>query len=745
MNLFCTRCERRRVLCGCIFFLVLLLSIPLKVAAATDPLRVPPIQVPEDGGKLTRDQLIWQTKWLEGKLQEKFVRRHQNAPWLKESQEYIHEAAPFLCYGATKNINTGIIRRPSPELLAQGRKLVAEGCDDPVFCYLVVWIESFMGKASVESMQLLSTRWRSLIGTDDPAVFKAMATAWLWYVNGPEGKYKGNPELRADCEAEMPGLIANALEETSDHEDGVGVYLALYASSAKKMISSKHLFMKERIESCKGPAWLVDTLLGEAEVTDAWEARGSGWASEVSKDGWTGFEAHLTKAREYLTRAWMAKPDVPWAATEMITVTMAGHGVAGVDERMWFDRATAAIFDHEPAYTSLLYAYRPRWGGSHDLMLAFGKACADTKRYDTMVPSRLFYAVSSVVDDLNCKSDVYKDPDLGRRIVELQRAMLDKAKGELESHYLRSFLVSNAFLTGDFETAAMAYAELKGKPIHDEAAGRLSFFGIRAITYIGMLELYADKTAFKTFQEAEEAYLQFDLNAAQELYQKVLMAGVMKTSKAASELVRMRLAATAVEKRMALGDWVTLSNEEKRLLWMSMYNNWQHEADGVITMKNQREGSLGRIILNVRTGLNFEVRGQLKNGDGLHHSQIGVVLGYRWDYVEYVTAVAGVTRGSPMAKGAALVRLAYDTGSSNPPSPAEINSGSAFRLQVMKGVATFWIDEKEVLSKNARELFSARDPWSEDDPRQNLFGLGCNYFPKGETRFRDIQLRLLQP
>jgi hypothetical protein len=54
--------------------------------------------------------------------------------------------------------------------------------------------------------------------------------------------------------------------------------------------------------------------------------------------------------------------------------------------RVWFDRAVAAQFDFGPAYTLMIDALLPRWGGSHGEMLRFARECLDTKRFDTCVP-----------------------------------------------------------------------------------------------------------------------------------------------------------------------------------------------------------------------------------------------------------------------------------------------------------------------------------------------------------------------
>lgn len=49
------------------------------------------------------------------------------------------------------------------------------------------------------------------------------------------------------------------------------------------------------------PEWVRRTLLGRIEIARAWEDRGSGWASDVKKEGWKGFEKHLQIARDELT------------------------------------------------------------------------------------------------------------------------------------------------------------------------------------------------------------------------------------------------------------------------------------------------------------------------------------------------------------------------------------------------------------------------------------------------------------
>lgn len=171
-------------------------------------------------------------------------------------------------------------------------------------------------------------------------------------------------------------------------------------------------FLKRIAEATQAnqPSWHRDTLLGTIEIALAWDARGSGWANSVTEDGWRDFRSHLANAEQLLTGAWKAAPEQPLAPTTMITVAVGINTLD--DERTWFDRAVIAEFDYMNAYYSYMTTIRPRWGGSHDLMLAFGSECASTMRYDTNVPTVLVKAVL----DIYGESKEMKQPDIASHL-----------------------------------------------------------------------------------------------------------------------------------------------------------------------------------------------------------------------------------------------------------------------------------------------------------------------------------------
>lgn len=146
--------------------------------------------------------------------------------------------------------------------------------------------------------------------------------------------------------------------------------------------------------------WLLGILRGNQEVDLAWEARGAGWAKDVSEEGWIGFRQHLEQARLIFTEAWKTHPERPESAALMMRVTRGGHGNPGETVRTWFDRAVSVQMDYPEAYYEMLLNLRPHWGGSHAAMRAFAEECLATGRYDTDVPLFYLYALRNIGTEL---------------------------------------------------------------------------------------------------------------------------------------------------------------------------------------------------------------------------------------------------------------------------------------------------------------------------------------------------------
>lgn len=150
-------------------------------------------------------------------------------------------------------------------------------------------------------------------------------------------------------------------------------------SEAQKMLLTECLQVKKVNE------YLVHLMLGAYHLNIAWNTRGSAAASRVSASQWKGFEEQAAIATDHLQYAWSLHPELPYAPNNLISAALASsHG--GETSHFWFLRTLDAQFDYYDAYVTMLHTLLPRWGGSHEQMLSFGRNCLRTHEFTTTVP-----------------------------------------------------------------------------------------------------------------------------------------------------------------------------------------------------------------------------------------------------------------------------------------------------------------------------------------------------------------------
>ncbi len=195
--------------------------------------------------------------------------------------------------------------------------------------------------------------------------------------------------------------------------------------------------------------WIGAMLRARYHTDKGWQARGGGYANMVTEDGWKEFRRHLQLASAELVHAWQLHPEFPEAATKLIAITMANGGVAGETPRFWFDEAVRAEFGYRPAYDALLWAYRPRWGGSHELMEGFGLECLATERFDTDVPWMYLRAICGIGEDLDDKRMAYVRPGVFERCQKLFERYIEVTTERSRIDNLKTEYACVAWLSGE--------------------------------------------------------------------------------------------------------------------------------------------------------------------------------------------------------------------------------------------------------------------------------------------------------
>lgn len=128
--------------------------------------------------------------------------------------------------------------------------------------------------------------------------------------------------------------------------------------------------------------WL---LKGHAYVNMAWLARGNGYADTVTDEGWKVFSAHLATAQDALECAWKMNPHDIRIPIRMMAV-MLGQGGGRDRMEIWFNRGMQLNQDNYGMCWQKLYYLEPKWYGSREDMLAFGRECVSNTNSGGHVP-----------------------------------------------------------------------------------------------------------------------------------------------------------------------------------------------------------------------------------------------------------------------------------------------------------------------------------------------------------------------
>lgn len=182
----------------------------------------------------------------------------------------------------------------------------------------------------------------------------------------PEDPLRGDARLRPLVD-ELRSLKFDAtrafLQSLTDTDER---YIA--AQGLARMVKAPGLLQSWATE---GQHPLIRTVRGIACIETAWDARGSGWAKDVSTSQWGSFESWLDEAREDLAFAARNSGDAVPVVFQLVIEAAASDGVTlpGTFEEA-LSRAPASYFVHARRMWTLLW----KWHGSHDEMFAFAHA-----------------------------------------------------------------------------------------------------------------------------------------------------------------------------------------------------------------------------------------------------------------------------------------------------------------------------------------------------------------------------------
>jgi hypothetical protein len=367
--------------------------------------------------------------------------------------------------------------------------------------------------------------------------------------------------------------------------------------------------------------------LGTVHHYEAWAARGIAWSQDVRPEAWKQFASLNAQARQELVEAWKLRPDRYETAYWMMLVAR-DDPVPGENPRLWFDRTVAARLDALGAYEDMLGGQLlPRWGGSYEAMLAFGREALDTGRFDTEVPLYALRAVTKIYNDQKDEmggaggTPIYEWPETYPMLVQVFEGYLKEPKQAGNKARFESLWAIVADHAGK-PREALAHLDAAGFHLTPDAADHLR--GETRDEFAARIALAAGPGAADAGR-GDSLRLAFENGGALEAYRAAL---AKDPSPHAAPALRRWVAALETEQRLDKGDWVPILPASDALEgWRPLLGTWSVEKDGALTGRAGARGLL--MVSDARVGPSFEMKGRVEMAASTNGSfQAGFVFGH---------------------------------------------------------------------------------------------------------------------
>jgi hypothetical protein len=529
-----------------------------------------PIIVPEKG-LLEKDHQALRLKWAETKLLPDAEKRWQGKAWSQKASAVT--TAGFKLWFGLSPTDDELMKK----LVLQADDLMKSGCEEPLACLMAQKI-LFWPNKDWRVSDRSSTHSFKIV--DDPSYLAALR---VWIVDERIDLLKQHHRsINESYQDKQAARIAEAIKDgsySSEFEPVLVRDFIDWLGNIDELEQSSFELLKTSIETSPHSEWAKETILADLEVRWAWRIRGGHWAHLVKEDSWKGFVEHLELASKHAEKAYELRPDRPEAPSKMLIVHM-GLSSGPIKLREWFDRAIKAQFDYAGAYVGLANACSTRWGGNDEMVLALGCRFAETNRYDTDVPTQLFYACKRIAIERADARSVFSHPQVKEAVIGYAKAMLDQPEAE-PSRTLRnqSLAAISAWLAGDDALAAAALKKTRGR-IDIESARDLSAM-LHHVDGMKTSVLAGSGMWGEEMKTLEQLYRRQDARGLQQTL-LTLSPDMVKDQAGKDYLAEIR-AVVELPQKLAKGGWQPLPVYPGLATCLSTGGDWRVTGPGEIT------------------------------------------------------------------------------------------------------------------------------------------------------------------
>lgn len=327
-----------------------------------------------------------------------------------------------LLAAAEQQVFGSIILTAQQRTLAESSHAAVEaGCTDPLVDYLHARYHRHEGVDAAQRLAQLIRTAERLQASAYPAMQKFHACLYVAELNmgTANGKKVTTAEARVWQKSAQENLVAALQEPATEVADATDACLALLraAETNAKLYEEHYRALEMPLFQHwpeKGGAFLVK---GAFQIKYAWFARGSGYANTVTELGGRLFAERLQEARAALDRAWALDSTDPRICYNQLTVEL-GMGEVRADMERWFERGMNLDPNDYDLCRHKLYYLEPKWHGSPEDMVRFGRECVVSPRWGGRVPLILVDAYDKIATYLDeaGRAEMWRNPGVWKDV-----------------------------------------------------------------------------------------------------------------------------------------------------------------------------------------------------------------------------------------------------------------------------------------------------------------------------------------
>jgi tetratricopeptide (TPR) repeat protein len=491
---------------------------------------------------------------------------------------------------------------------------IAAGCDDPLVLYGHIRVLASMDYAPADYTKQIITYAKAIAQSNLPPITRLLAQLRALDSRIRALGRKPKPEQLDKIHKELILLLPLYSEVAKDPSNCAQTFLngTIIVSDIIRKATGDRKFALDALSKALEQAptsWRAVIMASELR-SYAWDARGGGYANTVTPEGWKLMSERLAQAHALLEQAWEDEPNNGYVATQMINVLLGENAEREVMER-WWQRAMRADPHNFEACSNKMYFLEPKWHGSNEDMVEFGRRLLKEGNWGDRLPLQLVSAHKRAAS-YGDKDTYYKDPEVWADLNTVYTGFLKRFPDAI---FDRTNYAWYAYQTEHWTEAHQQF-EILGE------APRLSVFGSRGLYNYNRLraKIFSSPTGPSILKARQLSILG---------QHALALTTFEKLSSTANDpdtltVIRDERQSAVIRQALSTGEWVDLIVGNDLAGWQPLNGIWSRDGDRI---KATAEEGYNRLLLQPICK-NFELTGELQCSVNVSGKNAGLIFAY---------------------------------------------------------------------------------------------------------------------